>query len=208
MAFIADRVMPAFDQIKVILGIMSTWAALTLDLQALCKLKCHQFSDYAAWNVCWILMKFAKHNALVQGVNLTHITPLKAHLVWKALWKALGTSCHWSHITSAAFCNNVTIHCGPMNRQIRSNLFKKMKPRKDVQLLSPHGITRRQTSTMELGQRWKKRASMLVKHQANNERFNKFKSQDRQDRSKKRCYWQILCVVGAAHHAPSTGRCD
>ena len=34
MAFIADRVMPAFDQIKVILGIMSTWAALTLDLQA------------------------------------------------------------------------------------------------------------------------------------------------------------------------------
>ena len=56
-----------------------------------------------------ILSVHSWHNILqtyIQVVDLTHITPLKAHLVWQALSKTLGTSRRWSHITSIVFCND------------------------------------------------------------------------------------------------------
>ena len=59
-----------------------------------------------------ILSVHSWHNILqiyIQVVDLTHITPLKAHLVWQALWKTLGTSRRWSHITSIVFCNDYII---------------------------------------------------------------------------------------------------
>lgn len=56
---------------------------------------------YISWAMSWVWVKIG-----YWGVDLAHITPLKAHLVGQALWKTVGASSRWSPITSAVFCND------------------------------------------------------------------------------------------------------
>ena len=54
---------------------------------------------------------------IVRELDLSHITPQKAHHVWWAPRKIQSTSRRWSHITSVIFCENSLR--APMNSENR-----------------------------------------------------------------------------------------